>query len=106
MGKRVGNATVPGNNGAYQTFKQYDDACLDKVEIGEPIFVLRAQDELAPSIVHEWCAAVYRAYTSRGLDVPPELEEKLEDARNTADTMYKWPQRKLPGQKFPVESVR
>jgi len=33
-----------------------EDTCLNKVKPGEPIFVLRAQDKLAPALVFLWAA--------------------------------------------------
>lgn len=33
---------------------KHDDACLKKVGDKEPIFVLRAQDKLAPHLVRIW----------------------------------------------------
>lgn len=32
----------------------FDDACLDKVKPGEPIFVLRGRDLSAPELVRLW----------------------------------------------------
>lgn len=34
--------------------KKSNDSCLDRVDKNEPIFVLRAQDRLAPLVVRLW----------------------------------------------------
>lgn len=54
---------------------------------GEPVFVLRAQDILAPSIVRIWAhaAAVCRA-----------SDEKVASALDIAEAMEDWPTRKVP----------
>ncbi len=65
----------------------WKDSCLDKVKPGEPIFVLRAQDALAPKIVREWAIAALRA------DVDPY---KINEALDCADEMEKWPERRIP----------
>lgn len=55
--------------------------CYDKAANDEPLFVLRAQDMLAPEIVREWA---YRAQVS-GTPI-----EKVEEARRAADAMEDW----------------
>ena len=62
------------------------DSCLDKVLPNEPIFVLRAQDVTAPSLVRKW-ATVNKSTIS---------SEKYNEALNCANEMDKWPSRKLP----------
>lgn len=71
--------------GPIQTF---DDACLSKCAPGEPIFVLRAQDSLAPHIVREWADAARMAGHISG--------DKYEEALACANRMEAWPNRKLP----------
>ena len=66
---------------------KWNDACLDKVLDNEPIFVLRAQDTLAPIVVHVWVSLAQ----SHGC--PPE---KIAAALACADAMENWPTRKLP----------
>lgn len=63
--------------------------CLKKVGDDEPIFILRAQDVLAPRAVRHW-ADLLAAH--RGIDHPKVLE-----AYKTAETMFKWSGKK----KFP-----
>ncbi len=63
---------------------------LEKVREDEPVFVLRAQDKLAPEIVREWA---YRAHVS-GAPI-----EKVREARRIADEMEEWQvanRRKVP----------
>ena len=64
-----------------------NDACLKKVGDDEPIFVLRAQDMLAPDLVRQW--AVYAAFN----DCP---DEKVQEALDIADRMEAWSNRKMP----------
>ena len=53
----------------------------------EPVFVLRAQDRLAPAVVRTWIAIAQ----THGVNV-----EKLMSARQIAWAMEKWPDRKIP----------
>lgn len=55
--------------------------CYDKAALDEPLFVLRAQDMLAPEIIREW------AYRAKALGTP---DEKVEQARRDADAMEDW----------------
>jgi hypothetical protein len=64
----------------------FDDACLEKVKPGEPIFVLRAQDMSAPDIVRAWTAANWHRISF----------EKAEEAMLCAAAMEAWPDRKWP----------
>jgi len=57
------------------------DSCLEKVKPGEPIFVLRAQDRLAPIVVRLWAdiAALHGAPVDR-----------ISEALNCAGLMEEW----------------
>lgn len=66
---------------------KHTDMCLVKAADDEPIFVLRAQDLLAPRIVREWVARAM-AY---GLP-----EAKAKEALDLAERMEQWPTRKYP----------
>ena len=63
------------------------EGCLGKAAEGEPVFVLRAQDKLAPMLVEFW------AEMARANGCP---KDKADDARVVADQMRKWPDRKCP----------
>jgi hypothetical protein len=63
------------------------DQCLKNVHPGEPIFVLRAQDKLAPALVRAW------ALRAEGYGCPPE---KVQEAYDCAEAMEHWPTRKYP----------
>ena len=65
----------------------WHDRCLDKVKPNEPIFVLRAQDKLAPRLVRLWA--------EMAADVECE-HTKVAEAFTTADSMEQWPDRKFP----------
>jgi hypothetical protein len=60
---------------------KHDDECLKRAGDSEPIFVLRAQDQLAPAIVRRW------AYTAHAAGVP---RKKIEEAHTCADAMEEW----------------
>jgi len=65
-------------------------ATFDKVAEDEPVFILRAQDVLAPEIVREW---VFRAR------INGVAQDKVDDARRIADAMEDWQvenHRKMP----------
>lgn len=56
-------------------------SCYDKAADDEPLFVLRAQDILAPEMVREW------AYRAQKAGVP---FAKVDEARRCADLMEDW----------------
>ena len=64
-----------------------ENRCLDNLKPGEPFFVLRGQDELAPEIVRYW------VQEARKNDYPPE---KAKEVLRFADEMEKWQPRKFP----------
>lgn len=66
---------------------KHTDPCLEKVADDEPIFVLRAQDKLAPILVRMWCELAV-------LHGAGEL--KLIEAYNCAYDMELWSPRKWP----------
>jgi hypothetical protein len=63
------------------------DTCLTKVKPGEPIFVLRGQDMLAPDLVRLWADYAAR----HGCD-----PAKVAEAYACATAMEHWPTRKYP----------
>jgi hypothetical protein len=64
---------------------KYD--CLNKLAPGEPYFVLRGQDLLAPELVEAW------AIEAELNGCPPA---KIADARAIAKAMRRWSKRKMP----------
>jgi hypothetical protein len=74
MGKRLADGT-------------WKDTCLDKVKPEEPIFVLRAQDKLAPHLVYMWA----KLAKEHGCPL-----EKVKEAEDCAEAMFAWPNRKYP----------
>ena len=67
---------------------KYSDSCLAKVTANEPIFVLRAQDKLAPEVIRFW-VQLARQY---GDPTTTKIDEALDCAR----AMEAWPTRKYP----------
>lgn len=61
--------------------------CYDKADLDEPLFVLRAQDRLAPKVIECWVRLAAEA------GVNPY---KLQDARDLARKMEEWPNRRNP----------
>lgn len=62
-------------------------SCLNKAALDEPIFVLRAQDELAWAVVTDWAILAQK----RGVS-----EAKVQEAFDLAEAMKAWPTKKLP----------
>jgi hypothetical protein len=62
-------------------------SCLRKAAPNEPIFVLRAQDRIAPFAVRYWAAQAERWGAPR---------EKVDEAIELAKAMENWPTRKNP----------
>jgi hypothetical protein len=60
---------------------KHDSSCLAKAGEAEPIFVLRAQDQLAPLIVRKW------AHLAAQAGVP---KAKVREALACADEMIDW----------------
>jgi len=63
------------------------DSCLSKAADDEPVFVLRAQDKLAPILIDLWATLA----VERGLP-----DEKALEARGQALKMRNWFPRKYP----------
>ena len=63
------------------------EGCLGKAADDEPVFVLRAQDKLAPGLIELW------AEGAEGHRCAPE---KVAEARALAARMRAWPNRKYP----------
>jgi hypothetical protein len=63
------------------------NSCLNKAADDEPVFVIRAQDSLAPVIVRRWAAH------AEGLGVDPA---KVAEARVWATAAENYPHRRQP----------
>lgn len=61
--------------------------CLGKAADNEPVFILRAQDILAADLVDTWATQA----KTLGVDW-----DKVREAREIAQAMREWPQRKNP----------
>lgn len=68
------------------------NGCLNKAADDEPVFLLRAQDRLAPATVRDWCERARRAG-----DTP---DEKVNEAGAVAIAMERW-QEQTGRRKFP-----
>lgn len=63
------------------------NSCLNRAAGSEPIFVLRANDEIAPGVVRKW-AERYRE--SKGVDITPMQAAKADEALRLAEQMEEW----------------
>jgi len=57
------------------------DLDLSKIGEDEPVFLLRAQDLIAPHVVHGWVVAA---------EIAKVAEAKVEDAKKCSDAMLEW----------------
>lgn len=62
-------------------------SCFAKAADDEPLFVLRAQDKLAPTVVRIWAQLALQTGAPMS---------KVTDAHDVADEMERYPNRKLP----------
>jgi hypothetical protein len=60
---------------------KHDSSCLAKAGDAEPIFVLRAQDQLAPIVIRKWAQLARQAGTP---------QRKVMQALLLADAMDEW----------------
>lgn len=65
------------------------NSCLNKAEDDEPIFVLRANDELAPIVVRLWAGAYLEMKTRKDRATPQQIDKYLE-AMTCARAMEEW----------------
>lgn len=66
---------------------KHNSDCLRKADDNEPIFVLRAQDRVAPAAIRYWASLALQS----GLPA-----EKYHEALAAAEEMEKWPRKKSP----------
>lgn len=71
---------------------KHDDPCRDRAGDTEPIFTLRAQDELAPEVVALWATLAARAGTPH---------EKVRGAVEVSMAMHRWQRKHLDRVKVP-----
>lgn len=64
-------------------------SCLTKAHDDEPLFVLRANDALAPQLVREW-ASRYRASKGGQMMMTERQASKYNDALHLALNMEDW----------------
>jgi hypothetical protein len=74
---------------------KHTDTCLQKAADDEPIFVLRAQDELAFDLVRLWALRFKRNHEENGT-FNVNIEAKYNEAIELSNKMAQWPTRKIP----------
>jgi hypothetical protein len=71
-------------------------SCLTKAADDEPLFVLRANDELAPGIVEAWADDYVRVKANQPGGMSAVQRQKYRDALAIAMAMREWKQRQQP----------
>lgn len=74
-----------------------EEGCFAHAAEDEPLFVLRANDELAPALVREWARAYQHKHMSHGYGREPiwdtpKAKEKYESAWRLATAMEQFKQ--------------
>lgn len=64
-------------------------SCLNQAKLDEPVFVLRANDELAPKVVEAWAQAYEITKRSRQAFGPVQ-QAKAHEALDAARQMREW----------------
>lgn len=70
-------------------YTKHTNVCLRNAKDDEPIFVLRAQDELAPMVVRIW-ANILELQAKRDHKDRKQVEAKIDDALDLATDMELW----------------
>lgn len=70
--------------------------CYAKAHPDEPVFVLRGQDKLAPSLVKEWALMFCEVVLDHSHTPIHCHNEKVKEALACAKAMEEWQTRKLP----------
>ena len=66
------------------------ESCLNRAEEDEPLFVLRANDELAPAIVLEWAERYREQKLEAQGGLTDEQRAKYDEAKMIAMNMVSW----------------
>jgi hypothetical protein len=66
------------------------NSCLNKATDDEPLFVLRANDELAPSIVRTWAVMYHKAKAEQTGGITEAQRAKYDEAMALASMMEQW----------------
>lgn len=67
-------------------------SCLTNAGDDEPVFVLRANDELAPMVVLEWAISYAKLKQAAG-EFTPARQAKYDEAVRLSVEMRKWKER-------------
>jgi len=90
--------SVPGSCGTTDDNGDLHDDILTKLQPGEPFFVLRAQDMLAPEIMQLWMDMFLREHAKVAGYTDEEktrLQAKMDRVAETIRAMKDWPDRRL-----------
>jgi hypothetical protein len=73
------------------------NSCLNRAQGDEPIFVLRANDEIAPIVIRHWASLYLYMKTSSGADInlfTDKQKEKYLNALMDANSFEEWRKQK------------
>lgn len=68
---------------------QKSTSCLNKASLDEPVFVLRAHDELASDVVRSWAMRYHKKHNQAGT-LNFTRRHKFAEAMTLADEMDEW----------------
>ena len=68
----------------------YPESTLNKADEDEPLFILRAQDKLAPQVVRLWAASLLAALLGDGENASQAQVDKVTRAMKLAIDMEAW----------------
>lgn len=86
-----------------QLVLRQEGGCFAKASPDEPLFILRAQDSIAPHLIRMWAETLERMtevhlalkWQDR-MDERERIYAKINEARAIADAMDAWPGRRTP----------
>lgn len=83
---------------------KHDDPCLAAAEEDEPLFILRANDELAPKIVMLWAREYWNAKRAEGGPTQAQID-KHNEALKIATAMRQWKEDKNAREKTETQAT-
>jgi hypothetical protein len=72
-------------------------SCLTSARDDEPIFVLRANDEIAPLVVRFWATQYFKFKSKLAGGMTPTQKAKMAEALQLADHMHRWREKSKTG---------
>lgn len=66
------------------------NSCLNRAADDEPVFVLRANDPLAPEAIIQWCHLYRKMHAPNGVWDSERRRQWHDDALDCAEAMERW----------------